>query len=128
MGSGIVSINIDTLRAQLLTNPSSEFGSEELNIEDGTMSAPVPTKLYLEPITRALDDKFWMNRLGDSTQSAEAAQAFNYLLIRRTNLEWQLEGYAEEVGTTLQGNATVSVCGKLYTFRFFFLSNFQIQI
>lgn len=96
-------MDLDTIRSQIKLNPNSRFGSYESDLELGSEDDPIPVKLYLEPITRALDERFWRARFGDSTGNATAAQLYNALSFRKLFVEWQLADYSKSVGSTLSG-------------------------
>ena len=93
---GILGISIDTLNARAAS--TSAFGSQLTTFRIGSQQTPLPIKLGLKPIYRALERKYWNSSYSSlsiarkMTNLKSAFNSYKYKGVRAQGKEQYREG------------------------------------
>lgn len=103
MIAGFVTVSIPTLNS--LASSTSKLGHLLTSFDIGSEAAPVPVKYYLEPITYALENRFWTSVIEQIT-TVPLFQDMEYLMLRerRDHLLVIRDRYAGSIGSRQGGN------------------------
>jgi len=96
VASGSVSIDINVLNEQV--SQSTEFGSKQTTFNIGTEDIPLPIKMKMKPIYRALEQVYWGNLPGGATYSSLR------IATKKTHLEKAFSDYKSSRGSLSSGN------------------------